>query len=124
MAVKIDTEGCAVVIGPTADGCEVGVVDVDDSELVALDSAVVEVALVVEAVLEDGLTSGTEVTGRIGTIGAKGLGTAVIAGETRIDVAGDVTVSVMEKAVTDAVPEALSLSVIGAGKKFEMQIVD
>ena len=189
MAVKIDTEGCAVVIGSTADGCEVGVVDVDDSELialdsavvevalvveavledgltsgtevtgrigtigarglgtvviaggtgidvvgdvddselVALDSAVVEVALVVEAVLEDGLTSGTEVTGRIGTIGARGLGTVVIAGGTGIDVVGDVTVSVMEKAVTDAVPEASSLSVIGAGKKFrpcEMQIVD
>lgn len=88
VAVKIDTEGCAVVIGLTADDCEVGVVDVD------------------------------EVTGRIGTSGAKGLGT---------DVVGDVTISVMEKAVTDAVSEASSLSVIGAGKKFglcEMQIVD
>ena len=113
MAVKSNIEGCTVVAGSTADDCEIGVVDVDDSELVALDSAVVEVALVVEAVL--------------GTIGAKGLGTAVIAGGTGIDVAGDVTVSVLEKAVTDAVPEASSLSVIEAGEKFrpsEMQNVD
>ena len=140
----MDTEGCAVVIGSTADDCEVGVVGVDGSPLVALDAAVVEVALVVEEVLEDGLGSCTEVAGRIGatglgtglgsctgvagtigTIGATGLGTANAV--TEIDVVVDVTASAIESAVTDAGPESSSLSVIGAGTKFkpcEMQIVD
>ncbi|KAL2044537.1 hypothetical protein ABVK25_012402 [Lepraria finkii] len=124
--VGADEEGCPV--GSAADGCSLDVVGVDGSALVAsaaVEPPVIELALVVESVLEDRPGSCREMAETTGATGDTGLGTAT-AGMER-DVVGDVTASVIDGAATDAGPEPSLLPVSVTTPKpglSEMQRVD